>query len=118
MPKLRHDNRNHAGHAGERMVIMSISSQSEFNVFEVPGNAQARVQTPMFAGHQRACQTISAFNAHSRETFEHVRGRLETWLGASDRTITDFGSSSSVSSSNQDRLGGGGALEQRHRGAD
>ena len=46
--KVEHDNRNHAGHAGERMVIMSIGGQSEFNVFEVPGNTQARVQTPMF----------------------------------------------------------------------
>ena len=28
------DNRNHAGHVGERMVIMALGGQSAFNVFE------------------------------------------------------------------------------------
>jgi len=90
--KVTHDNRNHAGHAGERMVIMSIGGQSEFNVFEVPGNTQARVQTPMFG---RGRIDHFGLNAHSRETFEHVRVRL-IQLGASDGTITDFGSKLSV----------------------
>ena len=90
--KVEHDNRNHAGHAGERMVIMSIGGQSEFNVFEVPGNTQARVQTPMFG---RGLIDHFSLNTRSRETFEHVRVRL-TQLGASDGTITDFGSKLSV----------------------
>jgi catechol 2,3-dioxygenase-like lactoylglutathione lyase family enzyme len=74
------------------MVIMSIGGQSEFNVFEVPGNTQARVQTPMFG---RGRIDHFGLNAHSRETFEHVRVRL-IQLGASDGTITDFGSKLSV----------------------
>ena len=90
--KVEHDNRNHAGHAGERMVIMSIGGQSEFNVFEVPGNTQARVQTPMF---ERGRIDHFGLNAYSRETFEQVRERL-VQLGASDGTITDFGSKLSV----------------------
>src|SRR5438067_5119166 len=45
--KVEHDERNHAGHTGERMMIMSIGERSELNVFEVPGNTQARVQTPI-----------------------------------------------------------------------
>ena len=43
-----HDNPHHAGHVGERMVIMALGGQSAFNVFEVPGNTQAQIQTPMF----------------------------------------------------------------------
>ena len=42
-----HDNRHHAGHVGERMVIMALGGQNAFNVFEVPGNTQAQIQTPM-----------------------------------------------------------------------
>jgi catechol 2,3-dioxygenase-like lactoylglutathione lyase family enzyme len=90
--KVKHDNRNHAGHAGERMVIMSIGGQSEFNVFEVPGNTQGRVQTPMFG---RGRIDHFGLNAYNRETFEQVRVRLMQ-LGASDGTITDFGSKLSV----------------------
>ncbi len=87
-----HDNRNHGGHAGERMVIMAIGGQSAFNVFEVPGNTQAHVQTPMFG---RGRLDHFGLNARSRETFEHVRTRL-MHLGASDGTITDFGAALSV----------------------
>ena len=87
-----HDNRHHGGHAGERMVIMAIGGQSAFNVFEVPGNTQAHVQTPMFG---RGRLDHFGLNARSRETFEHVRTRL-MHLGASDGTITDFGAALSV----------------------
>jgi len=87
-----HDNRNHAGHVGERMVIMAIGGQSAFNVFEVPGNTQAHVQTPMFG---RGRLDHFGLNARSRETFEQARIRL-MHLGASDGTITDFGSALSV----------------------
>ena len=87
-----HDNRNHTGHVGERMVIMAIGGQSAFNVFEVPGNTQAHVQTPMFG---RGRLDHFGLNARSRETFEHVRTRL-MHLGASDGTITDFGAALSV----------------------
>src|SRR5215471_14596131 len=87
-----HDHRHHADHVGERMVIMAIGGQSAFNVFEVPGNTQTHVQTPMFG---RGRLDHGGLNARSRETFEHVRTRL-MHLGASDGTITDFGASLSV----------------------
>jgi catechol 2,3-dioxygenase-like lactoylglutathione lyase family enzyme len=87
-----HDNRHHAGHVGERMVILALGGQSAFNVFEVPGNTQAHVQTPMFG---RGRLDHFGLNARSRETFEHVRTRL-MHLGASDGTITDFGAALSV----------------------
>src|SRR5881397_2652256 len=70
---VEHDERNHAGHPGERMVIMSLGARSELNVFEVPGNTQARVQTPMFG---RGRIDHFGLNASSRETFEHLRVRL------------------------------------------
>ena len=87
-----HDNRTHGGHVGERMVILALGGQSAFNVFEVPGNTQAHVQTPMFG---RGRLDHFGLNARSRETFEHVRTRLMQ-LGASDGTMTDFGAALSV----------------------
>lgn len=86
------DNPNHAGNEGERMVIMTIGGQSELNVFEVPGNDQASVQTPMFG---RGRLDHFGLNASDRETFEEVRQRLMK-LGALDGTITDFGAKLSV----------------------
>ena len=74
------------------MVILAIGGQSAFNVFEVPGNMQAHVQTPMFG---RGRLDHFGLNARNRETFEHVRTRL-MHLGASDGTITDFGAALSV----------------------
>ena len=65
-----HDNRHHAGHVGERMVIMALGGQSAFNVFEVPGNTQAQIQTPMFG---RGRLDHFGLNVRSRETFEQAR---------------------------------------------
>lgn len=86
------DNPNHAGHEGERMVIMAIGGPSDFNVFQVPGNTQASVQTPMYG---RGRLDHFGLNARSREALEEVRQRLMR-LGASDGTITDFGKQLSV----------------------
>jgi catechol 2,3-dioxygenase-like lactoylglutathione lyase family enzyme len=87
-----HDNRHHAGHAGERMVMLALGGQSAFHVFEVPGTTQAQMQTPMFGrGRLDHC----GLNARSRETFEHARTR-RMHVGASDGTMTDFGSALSV----------------------
>jgi catechol 2,3-dioxygenase-like lactoylglutathione lyase family enzyme len=90
--KVVMDNPNHAGHDGERMVILSIGGQSELNVFEIPGNTQAEVQTPMYG---RGRLDHFGLNANNRETFEQVRQRLMK-VGASDGTISDFGSKLSV----------------------
>ena len=90
--KVLSDNPNHAGHEGERMVIMSIGGPSDFNVFQVPGNDQASVQTPMYG---RGRLDHFGLNARSREDLEEVRQRLMR-LGASDGTVTDFGKQVSV----------------------
>jgi catechol 2,3-dioxygenase-like lactoylglutathione lyase family enzyme len=90
--KVVMDNPNHAGHEGERMVILSIGGQSELNIFEIPGNTQAKVQTPMYG---RGRLDHFGLNASNRETFEQVRQRLMK-VGASDGTISDFGSKLSV----------------------
>ena len=74
------------------MVIMSIGGPSDFNVFQVPGNTQASVQTPMYG---RGRLDHFGLNASSREALEEVRQRLIR-LGASDGTITDFGKQLSV----------------------
>jgi len=90
--KVLSDNPNHAGHEGERMVIMSLGGPSDFNVFQVPGNDQASVQTPMYG---RGRLDHFGLNARSREALEEVRQRLIR-LGASDGTVTDFGKQVSV----------------------
>ena len=86
------DNPNHGGNPGERMVVMTLGGPSAFNVFQVPGNSQAEVQTPMYG---RGRIDHFGLNASSREALEETRQRLIK-LGASDGTITDFGSSLSV----------------------
>jgi catechol 2,3-dioxygenase-like lactoylglutathione lyase family enzyme len=90
--KVLSDNPNHAGNEGERMVVMSLGGPSAFNVFQVPGNNQAAVQTPMYG---RGRLDHFGLNASSRENLEEMRQRL-TKLGASDGTVTDFGKSLSV----------------------
>jgi len=87
-----HDNRHHAGHVGERMVIMALGGQSAFNVFEVPGHTQAQIHTPVFG---RGRLDYFGLNARSRETFEHARTRL-MHVGTSDGTMTDCGSALSI----------------------
>ena len=85
--KVEMDNTSHGGNEGERMVSMSIGGQSELSVFEVPGNTQAAIQTPMFG---RGRLDHFGLNASNRETFEQIRQRLMK-AGASDGTISDFG---------------------------
>ncbi len=86
------DNPNHGGNPGERMVVMTLGGPSAFNVFQVPGNSQASVQTPMFG---RGRIDHFGLNASSHEHLEEIRQRLIK-LGASDGTVTDFGRSLSV----------------------
>jgi len=70
---VEHDERNHAGHPGERPVMLSIGARSAWHVFAVPGKTQARLHTPM-CGRGRIDHC--GLNASSRETFEHLRVRL------------------------------------------
>jgi catechol 2,3-dioxygenase-like lactoylglutathione lyase family enzyme len=87
-----HDNARHGGREGERMVVMTLGGPSALNVFQVPGNTQAQVQTPMF-GRGRIDHV--GLNVATREALDIVRERL-TKLGASDGTVTDFGGALSV----------------------
>jgi catechol 2,3-dioxygenase-like lactoylglutathione lyase family enzyme len=90
--KVVRDVQDHGGNPGERMVVMSLGGPSQFNVFQVPGNTQAEVQTPMY-GRGRIDHV--GLNASDEQSFEEIRQKLIK-LGASDGTITDFGSARSV----------------------
>jgi catechol 2,3-dioxygenase-like lactoylglutathione lyase family enzyme len=90
--KVLRDNPNHGDNPGERMVVMEIGGTAAFNVFQVPGNSQAAVQTPM---HGRGRLDHFGLNAGTQEAFDTVRERLMR-LGASDGTVTDFGSQYSL----------------------
>jgi catechol 2,3-dioxygenase-like lactoylglutathione lyase family enzyme len=87
-----HDNPNHGDNPGERMVVMTLGGTAAFNIFQVPGNTQASVQTPMYG---RGRLDHFGLNAGNAQAFEEARQRLVR-LGASDGTITDFGSQFSV----------------------
>lgn len=86
------DNPRHGGNDGERMVIMTLGGPSMFNVFQVPGNSQPSVQKPMFG---RGRLDHFGLNASTHDALETIRQRLIKH-GASDGTVTDFGSSLSV----------------------
>jgi catechol 2,3-dioxygenase-like lactoylglutathione lyase family enzyme len=86
------DNPKHGRNEDERMVILSLGGPTDFNVFQVPGNTQASVQTPMYG---RGRLDHFGLNASSREALEEIRQRLIR-LGASDGTVTDFGRQLSV----------------------
>jgi catechol 2,3-dioxygenase-like lactoylglutathione lyase family enzyme len=72
---------------GPRLTILKIGDWSEINVFEVEGNTQADVQTPMFG---RGRIDHLAVQAASLEAFETIRERLIA-RGAADDFVTDFG---------------------------
>jgi hypothetical protein len=74
------------------MVIMTLGGPSALNVFQVPNNRQAELQTPMF-GRGRIDHV--GLNVATREALDIVRERLMK-LGASDGTVTDFGEALSV----------------------
>ena len=74
--------------SGPRLSIIKIGPYAELNVFEIDGNTQADVQTPMFG---RGRLDHFALQASSIEAFETIRARLRE-RGAADDFVTDFGS--------------------------
>jgi len=74
--------------SGPRLSIIRIGPYAELNVFEIDGNTQADVQTPMFG---RGRLDHFALQAESIEAFEIIRERLRA-RGATDDFVTDFGS--------------------------
>ncbi len=69
------------------LTFVKVGEQSEFNVFEVPGNTEAERQTPMLG---RGRLDHLALQAASLEAFEEIRRRL-MGRGAADDFVTDFG---------------------------
>ena len=73
--------------SGPRLTVIKIGPYAELNVFEIDGNTQADVQTPMFG---RGRLDHFALQAESIEAFETIRERLRA-RGAADDFVTDFG---------------------------
>jgi catechol 2,3-dioxygenase-like lactoylglutathione lyase family enzyme len=70
-----------------RLTFVRIGPHSEFNVFEVEGNTEAKRQTPMFG---RGRLDHFGLEAASIADFEEIRRRLME-RGAADDFVTDFG---------------------------
>jgi len=87
---------------GPRLSIIKIGPYAELNVFQVEGNTQADVQTPMFG---RGRLDHFALQAASLEAFETIRSRLRA-LGSADDFVTDFGPMLSVFFRDPDGLEG------------
>lgn len=75
------------GPDGGRLTFVRIGENVELNVFEVPGNAEAQRQTPMFG---RGRIDHLGLQAASVEAFDEIRSRLIE-RGAADEFVTDFG---------------------------
>ncbi len=69
------------------LTFVKMGDDSEFNVFEVPGNTEAERQTPMLG---RGRIDHLALQAASLESFEEIRRRLME-RAAADDFVTDFG---------------------------
>jgi catechol 2,3-dioxygenase-like lactoylglutathione lyase family enzyme len=89
-------------HDEGRLTLVRIGSQAEINLFEVRGNTEHTLQTPMFG---RGRLDHLALQAASLDAFEDIRRRLIT-RGASDEFVTDFGPILSVFYRDPDGLEG------------
>jgi catechol 2,3-dioxygenase-like lactoylglutathione lyase family enzyme len=70
-----------------RLTLVKVGPHSELNVFELPANDQASIQTPMFG---RGRLDHLGLQAASLDAFDTLRDRLMA-CGASDGFVTDFG---------------------------
>ncbi len=87
---------------GTRLSFVDIGPLTQLNVFEVPGNAEAQRQTPMFG---RGRIDHLGLQAASTEAFDSIRQRLMV-RGATDGFVTDFGPVLSVFFRDPDGLEG------------
>ena len=78
---------------GMRHAMVEVGQGAVLHAFEQPERSDARGSAVMFG---RGHLDHLALNVPDREAFEDVRARLVE-VGASDGTITDFGSVCSVS---------------------
>ena len=88
--------------SGPRLSIIKLGPYAELNVFQIEGNTQADVQTPMFG---RGRLDHFALQAASLEAFEQVRSRLRS-RDAADDFVTDFGAMLSIFFRDPDGLEG------------
>jgi catechol 2,3-dioxygenase-like lactoylglutathione lyase family enzyme len=69
------------------LTFLDVGPNTELNVFQIAGNAEADRQTPMFG---RGRLDHMGLQAASLEAFEEIRRRLIE-RGAADEFVTDFG---------------------------
>jgi catechol 2,3-dioxygenase-like lactoylglutathione lyase family enzyme len=93
---------------GLRHVMLDVGGGATLHAFMLPGNRWAEATDPMF---ERGHVDHVALEAPTRDAFEHLRRRLVD-RGASDGTVTDFGSVRSVSFVDPDGWEGEVALWQ------
>jgi catechol 2,3-dioxygenase-like lactoylglutathione lyase family enzyme len=70
-----------------RLSFVTVGPHTQLNVFELPGNAEAEHQTPMFG---RGRIDHMGLQAASQEAFDEIRRRLIE-RGCTDGFVTDFG---------------------------
>lgn len=92
----------HGQEPGETMTVIRIGPQTEINVVTIEGNTEVDRQTPMWG---RGRIDHFGLSAASPEAFETIRRRLID-AGASDGTVTDFGSVHSMFFRDPDGLEG------------
>jgi catechol 2,3-dioxygenase-like lactoylglutathione lyase family enzyme len=96
------DGREFPDGTGPRLTVIRIGPYAELNVFQIEGNTQADVQTPMFG---RGRLDHFALQAESINAFETIRTRLRA-CGAADDFVTDFGAVLSIFFRDPDGLEG------------
>jgi catechol 2,3-dioxygenase-like lactoylglutathione lyase family enzyme len=94
--------RPHGQHDEETMTVMRIGPHTELNVFTVPSSDDVDRQTPMW---HRGRLDHFGLRASSYGAFATIRERLVAH-GASDGTVTDFGSAYSLFFRDPDGLEG------------
>ena len=85
---------------GPRMTVINVGPATELNVFEIEGNRQPDLQTPMFG---RGRLDHIGLHAAGLADFDEIRSRLMA-AGATDGTVTDFGRKLSLFFRDPDRM--------------
>ena len=85
-----------------RLSLVDVGPTAQLNIFELPGNAEADRQTPMFG---RGRIDHIGLEAASKEAFDEIRDRLIS-RGSTDGFVTDFGIALSLFFKDPDGLEG------------
>ena len=85
-----------------RLSSVDVGPTAQLNVFEVPGNAEAEHQTPMFG---RGRIDHLGLEPASKQAFDEIRDRLIS-REATDGFVTDFGNALSLFFTDSDGLEG------------